>query len=98
MMSNNQRLDDQGPLNVLLDSFDIKIKGLPNVFFNPGLNLLIKSGEYKNDYKELCKRCLWQLGDEVKVPADVILHHANWTIGMDNKIKQLEYVKSLVSF
>ena len=30
------------------------------------------------------------------VPADIVMHHANWTHGIDNKISQLKYVKTLV--
>ena len=38
----------------------------------------------------------WSPGMPLSIPNDIILHHANWTEGMNNKIAQLEYVKSLV--
>jgi hypothetical protein len=31
------------------------------------------------------------------VPKDIIIHHANWTVGIDNKIKLLDIVKKKVS-
>lgn len=39
---------------------------------------------------------IWKVGDYLKIPSNIILHHANWTVGIDNKIKQLDYVQSLV--
>ncbi len=35
-------------------------------------------------------------GEEVEIPKDIIIHHANWTTGIDNKIKLLEYVRNKV--
>jgi len=39
---------------------------------------------------------LWEPGMSLKVPEEIILHHANYTIGIQNKIAQLKYVRSLV--
>ena len=77
------RLDDQEPLNRALTS-DNKIKKslLPYKFFNPALDI----GPNK-----------WLPGTILKLPKDIILHHANWTIGIENKIKQLDYLKSLLT-
>lgn len=38
----------------------------------------------------------WLRWDFLPVPRDVLMHHANWTIGVENKISQLEYVKYIV--
>jgi nucleotide-diphospho-sugar transferase len=38
----------------------------------------------------------WNQGTPLQLPQNIIMHHANWTIGVDNKIKQLDYVRSLV--
>ena len=38
----------------------------------------------------------WQPGQELVIPDDIVLHHANWTVGIENKISQLEYVKRCV--
>lgn len=32
--------------------------------------------------------------EDFEVPTDMIIHHANWTAGIDNKLKLLEIVKS----
>ena len=36
---------------------------------------------------------LWQPGQNLAVPRDIVLHHANWTIGLPNKVAQLDYVR-----
>jgi len=38
----------------------------------------------------------WKPGMVLQVPQDIVLHHANWTIGIENKIAQLKYVKNVV--
>jgi hypothetical protein len=38
---------------------------------------------------------IWSPGTELKIPDSIALHHANWTIGLDNKRALLEYVKTL---
>ncbi|MBN3040290.1 MAG: hypothetical protein JW867_04115 [Candidatus Omnitrophica bacterium] len=50
---------------------------LPDVFFSGGTF----SGK------------IWQPGMDLSIPKDIVLHHANWTVGVDNKILQLKYVK-----
>jgi hypothetical protein len=37
----------------------------------------------------------WQ-GQDVAVPKGILMHHANWTVGVDNKIKLLELVRDKV--
>lgn len=34
----------------------------------------------------------WQPGDEIKLPKKLMIHHACYTAGLDNKMKQLDYV------
>lgn len=41
-------------------------------------------------------RSLWMPGLALTVPKGIILHHANWTVGIQNKILQLQYVKDQV--
>lgn len=81
-MLKNPNLDDQIPLNDLLkyNIFKVKHASLPNEFFQPGLDVLRR----------------WQPSNEINVPKDIIMHHACYTVGLDNKIAQLEYVKSKV--
>lgn len=57
-----------------------KVRYLPDSFFSPALY----------------RPSLWNSVDYLEVPSDIYLHHANWTIGVENKIKQLEYLKSIV--
>jgi len=35
----------------------------------------------------------WEPGTELSFPKNMLLHHANWTKGVENKIKQLEYTR-----
>ncbi len=39
---------------------------------------------------------LWSHGMPLELPENIIMHHANWTNGLSNKIAQLEYVKTNV--
>ncbi len=43
-----------------------------------------------------CPRGGWNPGRALDIPNNLIMHHANWTIGIKNKLSQLEYVKSHV--
>jgi len=38
----------------------------------------------------------WFPGIELSIPDNIVLHHANWTVGIKNKIAQLEYVRDVV--
>ena len=38
----------------------------------------------------------WFLGNKLEIPRNILLHHANWTVGLQNKIAQLEYVRDIV--
>ncbi len=38
----------------------------------------------------------WTPGMDLPVPDGIVLHHANWTVGMENKIAQLRYVRDIV--
>jgi hypothetical protein len=40
---------------------------------------------------------MWNPGDDLVVPEEIILHHANYTVGVANKIEQLNYVRSVVT-
>jgi hypothetical protein len=33
-------------------------------------------------------------GEEFEIPENIIMHHANWTVGIDNKIKLLKQVRA----
>lgn len=39
----------------------------------------------------------WTPGMSLSIPEKIILHHANWTFGMENKIEQLKYVRDMVN-
>ncbi len=53
---------------------------LPNEFFGGGT----LTGTY------------WEPGGTLPVPERIVMHHANWTFGIENKISQLRYVRSVV--
>lgn len=83
MYIKEHNVHDQKALNALLkgdNPFEIKWKYLPNIFMSGGTY----SGKP------------WNPGKELFIPHDIVLHHANWTIGVPNKIKQLKYVKNKV--
>jgi len=76
----NGKIDDQGIINTLLNNNDKLIKSgfLPdNKYWTVG-----NSTEGR----------VWN-GENVYIPEDLIVHHANFTIGIENKIKLLNLVK-----
>ena len=40
--------------------------------------------------------CEWHPGESLPIPRDIMMHHANWTKGIKNKIAQLVYVRKAV--
>ena len=58
----------------------VRWRYLPRSFFTPGLSRL----------------ALWRPGDPIRPPRDIEMHHANWTIGIHDKIAQLEAVRRAV--
>jgi uncharacterized Zn-binding protein involved in type VI secretion len=40
---------------------------------------------------------VWQKGDHVAPPKDICLHHANFTIGAENKMALLDAVQAAVA-
>jgi GR25 family glycosyltransferase involved in LPS biosynthesis len=74
--------DDQVTVHNTLKEFpNIKFDLLPKEFFTYGV---FNNGEW--DYPE--NNII-----DFKIPSDIIFHHANWTIGIDNKLKLLNFVK-----
>jgi len=45
-----------------------------------------------------CPRYHWKPGKRLNVPEDILVHHANWTVGIGNKIKMLATVKEKRGF
>lgn len=62
---------------------------------------LIESGNHHASVGMLPKDEIWNPRqtyknlNELDIPTNMMVHHANWTEGMDNKIKQLEYVRDV---
>lgn len=40
---------------------------------------------------------VWSPGDPLEVPLDIVVHHANWTRGVADKLAQLRYVRDVVN-
>lgn len=78
----NQFAQDQKALNVLIPRSGIKYGILPERYYN--------FGPY-NGFKR------WEPNiDNFYVPRDIILHHANWTVGIENKLNLIKKVKEIV--
>ncbi len=99
---------DQGALNDILiydmiSTLDLKQQSL-NIFRrHKMLNSISNTCGVVWNYLPLSfyspghERVMWEPGNVLHPPHDIAMHHANWTIGVHNKISQLRYVKSLVS-
>jgi len=80
--ANPEDIGDQEELRKLIfesNPFNIVWRLLPDGFFTGGT----LTGKQ------------WYPGERLLLPKDIFLHHANWTIGMENKIAQLKYVKNV---
>lgn len=86
-MKTDRKCSDQPALNRCLkpqrgksNAFNVSWEYLPNSFFGGGT----KTGKY------------WKRKHRLPIPRNIVMHHANWTRGIKNKIAQLEYVKQAV--
>jgi hypothetical protein len=77
---------DQQALNFLLNGltgrqmrnrYGVRWGFLPEAFFGPGPQLTE----------------VWKPGMQLELPRPIVMHHANWTFGVDNKISQLAAVR-----
>jgi hypothetical protein len=82
-LQNDPYTNDQEELNELLfysNPYELKWDYLPDSFFGAGLF----TGTH------------WYKGDQLSLPKDIVMHHANYTSGIENKMAQLAYVKEQV--
>jgi hypothetical protein len=84
MMHKNKKMSDQPAINYCLaKQADILWDYLPDTFFGGGTRAATSKA--------------WEPGDWLDIPEGIILHHANCTRGIKNKIAQLEYVRKIVT-
>ena len=74
---------DQDAMNKILPTSNIQYGKLPERYFSYGP---------LNGLKRWTPEC-----EYVNVPHDIVMHHANWTVGVDNKLKLIEQVKRIIS-
>jgi len=43
------------------------------------------------------KQELWNNDYDIEIPTDILVHHANWTEGIENKINLLNFIKEKIS-
>ncbi len=80
-----EQTDDELLLNqYLLRNTKFNWSYLPDVYYTPGIQFGSRASSYK-----------WSDTDDIKLPNDVALYHANYTVGIDNKIRQLTTAKRL---
>jgi hypothetical protein len=72
--------------NGFSNPYDIKWGYLPPIFFSPYYSYRGVFLSFEN---------LWKPGMDIEVPENIIMHHANGTIGIENKIAQFKYVKNI---
>ena len=79
-------LGDQRSLNeVLKNGFsEVRWGVLPDSFYSPGKDKLLDG--------------LWEEGKPLLPPTDMVLHHANFTVGIERKVQQLRYVRHLAGY
>lgn len=90
--TNNQSVhyvNDQSVMNKIHNHFNIKIKLLDYRYFSNWMtnNLQISKSLYEN----------FNPRDQNNIPSDLILHHANYVIGVQTKIDLMQKVKNYQS-
>jgi hypothetical protein len=74
----HQYRDDQESIQAALNlTPELKHAFLPKEYFTYGM--------FQND--------LWHNECEFKLPANIVMHHANWTVGIENKLELLKAVR-----
>lgn len=64
---------------------------------------LIESGNHNASIGKLPTDEIWNPRlnyknlNELDIPNNIMVHHANWNAGLDSKIKQLDYVRDMIS-
>lgn len=83
LMKSGKAGRDQVAINLALEKVPIKYISLPMQFFNytfsPSFEL------YKKNWEP-------EFG-KLNIPKSAFMHHANWTLGIENKLKMLQCVK-----
>jgi hypothetical protein len=64
--------------------YGVKWNYLPNIFFGAGTMSAYPGYN-------------WTVGKTLNIPDSIVMHHANWTKGIKNKIAQLKFVKNSVA-
>lgn len=85
-MINNKEISDQATLNKCLrgknkNKYNVIWDYLPNIFFGGGT----------------LTGCSWKPKKKLPIPKKIVMHHANYSIGIKNKIAQLNYVRKKVN-
>ena len=73
---------DQHALNKLLPDSNVSYETLPVRYYSYGA---------WNGYKR------WAGETDFYVPLDIVTHHLNWTVGVDNKLKMSDAVKNILT-
>ena len=60
-------------------------------------NSKLKYGNLPSGYYSVgVENGLWEGNDNIKIPEKILIHHANFTIGVENKIKLINLVKNKI--
>ncbi len=81
--------DDQPAMNWVLHAYPDRL--LPDGVPLPSVGLLSE-----RFWTYGAKYGLWVGNADFEVPKDILVHHANWTVGLDNKEKLMDLVKQKV--
>ena len=73
---------DQHALNMLLPDSGVSYETLPDRYYSYGA---------WNEHKR------WNGETDFYVPSDIVTHHLNWTVGVDNKMKLSQVVKNMIN-
>jgi GR25 family glycosyltransferase involved in LPS biosynthesis len=85
--STDESYQEQKAVNDILLNYDIKYTKLPKEFFN-------------FEFYERPSDSLYSMEDlvssEIEIPENIVMHHANWMVGVENKLEMLKFVSNKV--
>ena len=86
----------RGDKTWMSNQYGIKWSYLPETFFT-GMSTSNSFPLWMKIARTCIKPYLWVPGKKLDIPTGIVMHHANSTMGFDNKIALLKYVKGIVS-
>ena len=103
LLQRDSKLTEQPAFNAALKNHELQAGTLAGDFFSPGVFLDGRGVSSTRDpfpagwpFDERVGHCVWVPGAKLRIRRGLVMHHANFTLGLENKLAQLDYVNKVV--